>query len=266
MEKKVYFLADVHLGLAVGDPAEREQRFVAFLETLNSQNTAALFLLGDIFDFWYEYKEVVPKGFVRTLGALARLTDQGVPVHFFEGNHDMWTYGYLEREVGLTVHRRECYVTLAGKHFLLAHGDAQGRQEAGFRLLQYVFHAKIMRAFFGALHPRWGMALAHRWSSHNRLARGVTYTFRGEQEPVYQYVESYPEPIDYCIIGHLHAPACCTTPRGTQLMVLGSWVDANPVLITSTFRTDVGVLGRAEERIVEVVEPPVMVHLDHLLK
>lgn len=231
---KCYFLADVHLGLQVGDTTARERRLVDFLEGLDAAQTEAVFLLGDIFDFWYEYKYVIPRGHTRVLGALIHLTDRGIPVHFFTGNHDIWTYGYLAQELGLQVHRGELYITLGGKHFLLAHGDTMGRIPGKARFLFGLFRSPWAQVPFSAMHPRWGMALGLAWSKHNRLAKGVTYTFRNEAEPVFQYAAAYPKPVDYCIIGHFHSPAECVLPGGGTLLVLGDWINNPDVIVFET--------------------------------
>lgn len=258
---KSYFLSDVHLGLPVGDPKKRERMLVQFLAEIEKDSqTSALFLLGDIFDFWYEYKYVVPKGFTRVLGALAAITDKGIPVHFFAGNHDMWTFGYLEEELGLIVHPESFYTEWEGKHFLLAHGDGVPPMKGSYKRARAIFKSPVTQTLFSALHPRWSFALAMSWSAHNRLARGETYQFRGEKEPVYQFAANYPQKVDYCIVGHLHTPERRPLPGGGELLVLGDWIN-NPS-VACAVGGDSGVLGGSKERSVEVVESPVMIHLD----
>lgn len=255
---RYYFLSDVHLGLQVGDPQGRERRLVAFLDSLGP-GTGGVFLLGDLFDFWYEYKYVIPRGYTRVLGALARLTDRGIPVHFFAGNHDCWTFGFLENEIGLIVHRDELYIELDGKHFLLAHGDLMGRVKPGYRVLQTIFRARFPNLLFRAIHPRWAFSIASEWSRHNRLSKGIRYEYKGEEEPSFRYAAQYPYPVDYCIIGHIHSPARCRLPKGGELIVLGDWVSVGS---SGSVRADVGIFGGAEEGKVEVIEAPVVVHLD----
>jgi UDP-2,3-diacylglucosamine hydrolase len=180
-----YFVADVHLGLKVGNPQEREQYFIAFLEGLGA-DTAGLFLLGDIFDFWYEYKYVIPRGYTRVLGALARVVDRGIPVHFFPGNHDLWTFGYLEQELGIKVYRNPQYMQLDGKHFLLGHGHRMGHYPFKNRILHNMFHSRMLQRAFSWLHPRWAFALAGKWSAFNRGKGGAGYVFRGEEDSKWQ--------------------------------------------------------------------------------
>ena len=254
--KKYYFVADIHLGLKVGDPAERERRFISFLEQLED-DTAALFLLGDVFDFWFEYKSVIPRGYTRTLGALARVADRGIPVHFFVGTHDLWTFGYLEQELGLQVHRGELYISLEGKNFLLGHGHRMGRHPFRSRVLHHMFHNRFLQMMLGCLHPRWTFAMAEKWSSHNRCARPPHYRFRNEEEPVYKYVAAYGRPVDYCIVGHMHASVRSQLPAGGELIVLEDWLSvgsAGPV------RGDIGIFRGTEEGKVEVVKTSVVVH------
>ncbi|MFY9116348.1 MAG: UDP-2,3-diacylglucosamine diphosphatase [Bacteroidales bacterium] len=261
MEKtgNYYFVADVHLGLKVGDPAEREKRFVAFLERLE-KGTRGLFLLGDIFDFWYEYKYVIPRGFTRVLGALARVTDRGIPVHFFPGNHDLWTFGYLEEELGIQVHRDALFVRLGGKNFLLGHGHRMGKYPFRSRMLHNMFHNRFLQRLFSMLHPRLAYALAERWSVCNRNNGASRHVFKGVEEATYRFATTYEKSIDYCITGHLHTAARLSLPAGGEWIVLEDWLstDDNPGAV----RGDIGVFGGTEQGKVEVVKASVMVHQD----
>ena len=175
--KNVYFLSDAHLGsLAIEHGRMQERRLVRFLDSIKNK-ASAVYLLGDMFDFWDEYKYVVPKGYTRFLGKLSELTDMGVEVHFFTGNHDLWTYGYLEEECGVTLHRRATTTEIYGKVFFLAHGDGLGDPDHKFKLLRKMFHNRTCQILLNAIHPRWGMALglmyicAHR--SISPLGAGV---------------------------------------------------------------------------------------------
>ena len=172
MSKNLHiFLSDVHLGLRAFNPVKREAEFADFLNNL-PQETESLYLLGDIFDFWYEYKYVIPKGFTRTLGALANLSDRGVKIYFFKGNHDLWTYGYLEKEVGFKILEDPTVVDIAGVKFCLAHGDELG-DDRGQKILKGIFRNRFLQACFSSLHPRWAFAVALRWSRHNRDRKSV---------------------------------------------------------------------------------------------
>ena len=142
-----YFASDVHLGLRVADPAGREARFVSFLRSIPAAETEALYLLGDIWDFWYEYRDVVPKGYVRVFGALTDLMDAGVKVYFFPGNHDVWAYGYFE-ELGMKILEQPCVTEIGGKTFCLGHGDGLGPVDRGYRILRGIFHNRFLQACF----------------------------------------------------------------------------------------------------------------------
>ena len=225
INNKYYFASDVHLGLPVNDTQQREQQFVAWLD-MAAQDAKAIFLLGDIFDFWCEYKKVVPKGFVRTLGKLAELADRGIEIHFFPGNHDLWTFGYLSQELGIQVHFRHLEIDLNGKIFYLAHGDNVGKMTKGYRFLRSVFTSRFFQKCFASMHPRWGLALAHRWSRHSRLSKGLSLPFQQEKEQVYRFAQAYSKEhhIDYFIFGHRHTPLSLPVGEHSQLVILGEWI------------------------------------------
>ena len=157
--KNVYFLSDAHLGsLAIEHSRMQERRLVRFLDTIKNK-AAAIYFLGDMFDFWDEYKYVVPKGYTRFLGKVSELTDMGVEVHFFTGNHDIWTYGYLEEECGMKVHTKPETVEIYDKVFYLAHGDGLGDPDNKFKRLRKVFHNRCCQRLLSFAHPWWGMQL-----------------------------------------------------------------------------------------------------------
>ena len=253
---KYYFVADVHLGLRNGDPAGREARFTAFLDSLGP-DTAGLFLLGDIFDFWYEYKYVIPRGYTRTLGALARVRDRGIPVHFFVGNHDLWTFGYLEQELGMQIHRNELYIKLEGKDFLLAHGHRMGRHSFKSRVLHKMFHNRVLQVLFSCIHPRWAFALARKWSVWNRDNHTLGPSGRSLEEPIYQYAATYDRPVDFCIAGHIHQSVRRPLPGGGELVVLEDWLSVGP---SGPVRGDIGIFGGTEKGEIEIIKAPVVVH------
>ena len=231
-----YFVSDVHLGLDCGDPELREKQFADFLLGLPDR-TRTVFLLGDIFDFWYEYRNVIPRGFTRTLGALAQLRDRGVDVVFFNGNHDIWTYDYLQRETGALMQRQPYAVQLEGKWFCLGHGDGLGPGDRGYKCLNAVFKCRFLQVLFSALHPRWAFGMAHAWSRHNRLAKGRKYEFRGEKEGIAVFADQFQrgrEPgakIDYFIFGHLHCEARMPLSAGGELVLLGDWIEGPNCLV-----------------------------------
>ena len=216
-----YFVADVHLGLDVSSPADREARFVGFLKSIPAGKTEALYLLGDIWDFWYEYRDVVPKGYVRVFGALSDLMDAGVKVYFFQGNHDVWTYSYFE-ELGMKRLVQPCLVRIGGKDFCLGHGDGLGPVPFGYRFLRGVFHCRLLQFMFSLLHPWLAFRLGNSWSRGNRLARREEYVFRGQDEPLVRFAEAYSlsHHVDYFIFGHYHCEVSMTLSSGSRLLVL----------------------------------------------
>lgn len=171
--KKVYFLSDLHLGASYfADPRAKERAVVQWLDSI--KNTAAeIYLLGDILDYWYEYRTVVPRGYVRFLGKLAELSDAGVKLHWFIGNHDIWIFDYLPSEIGVEVIDGSVEREIMGKRFFLAHGDGVGRHEWSFALIRGIFRNKFCQWLFAAVHPRWTIPFAHRWSSHSRRSDGM---------------------------------------------------------------------------------------------
>lgn len=199
---------------------------MAFLKRINDGNTDALYLLGDIWDFWYEWKYTVPKGYVRVLAALTELMDAGVKVYFFQGNHDVWTYSYFE-ELGMTKLVQPSFVEIDGKTFCLGHGDALGRTDRSYLIMRRMFHSRITQWMFSnLLHPSVAMTIGHKWSRNNRLARRAQYVWKGKEEPLAVYAESVlkERKVDFFIFGHLHVEARETLSTGAQLIILDSWI------------------------------------------
>lgn len=219
-----YFVSDVHLGLQVGDARAREAQFVAFLKGIPADRTDALYLLGDIWDFWYEYKDVVPKGYVRVLSALADLMDAGVKVYFFQGNHDIWTYGYFE-ELGMRKLVQPYQVRIGTKTFCLGHGDGLGPGMPGYKFMRWVFHNRFFQRCFSALHPRMAFAMGNGWSAKSRLSRREAYVFKGADEPLYKFCASYQRhaPVNFFIFGHYHCRADVAV-GDARLLLLGDWI------------------------------------------
>lgn len=226
-----YFVADVHLGLDVNSPQDRENRFVEFLRSIPAGQTCALYLLGDIWDFWYEYRDVVPKGYVRVFAALMDLMDAGVKVYFFQGNHDVWTYRYFE-ELGMRRLVQPCVVRIGDKDFCLGHGDGLGPVPAGYRFLRGVFHCRPLQFLFSMLHPRIAFGLGNSWSKGNRLARHEEYVFKGASEPLVQFSEEFSRQhhVDYFIFGHYHCEVSMALSTGARLFVLKDWINSSPYL------------------------------------
>lgn len=227
-----YFVSDVHLGLDVKDKAGREARFVAFLRSIDPERTGALYMLGDIWDFWYEYRDVVPKGYVRVFAALTALMDAGVKVCFIPGNHDIWCYSYFS-ELGMEVVEQPLLREIGGKTFLLAHGDGLGEGMRSYKLMRWAFHWKPFQRLFSLLHPWIAFRLGNGWSRSSRLARDIPYEFRGVDEPLYRYsLEMAGKTrIDHFIYGHYHCRVSATLPCGAGFTVLKDWMDTSPYAV-----------------------------------
>lgn len=223
--KHIYFLSDAHLGTP--NPAssrDREDKLVQFLHEI-APRAEKIFILGDLFDFWFEYKRVVPKGFTRLLGTLAGLTDQGIEIHFFTGNHDLWTFGYLEEEIGLVVHRKPASITLGTKRFFMGHGDGLDARDHRFNFIKWVFTNRFFQRAFSILHPNFAIRLANAWSRSSRLKHG-DQAFLGEQEPLVQYSRNHlvDQGFDFIVFGHRHCPADYSLTDHTRLIFLGDWM------------------------------------------
>ena len=228
--KNIYFLSDAHLGsLAIPHPRMQERRLTNFLDSIKHK-AAAVYLLGDIFDFWHEYKTVIPKGYTRLLGKISELTDMGVEVHFFIGNHDLWVDDYFEKECGMTVHRHAETVELLDKVFFLAHGDGLGAGDRKYKILRRLFHNKGCQRLFASLHPRWGMAFGLQWARHSRLKRegGVEPPYLGDDKEELilfskKYLQTHPE-VNFFIFGHRHIELDLMLSRTTRVLILGDWI------------------------------------------
>jgi len=224
---KIFFASDFHLGLKAGsDPAEREKRVVRWLNNI-APEAREIYLLGDIFDFWWEYKLVVPRGFTRFLGTISAITDSGIPVHFFTGNHDMWVRDYLSGECGLIIHTSSYTQIFDGKRFHIAHGEGLGNKNTGYRILLSIFRNKPIRVLYSALHPYIGVSIGHKWSLHSRLGKGIKIDFLGEEyEDLVRYSKSIleNENIDYFIYGHRHIDLSIRLKQGAQIIFLGDWI------------------------------------------
>lgn len=223
-----YFLSDFHLGVPdLAKSQQREKRIVAFLEEIRN-DAKAIFLVGDLFDFWFEYKYTVPKGFVRLLGKIAELVDSGIEVHVFTGNHDMWMFGYLETEIGVKIHKQPIFLTLHGKNFMIGHGDGLGPGDHGYKFIKKVFSNPVCQWLFARLHPNLSFGLANYWSKRSRLANGDSdevYT-GDENEYLVQFTRNFPADmnIHYFIFGHRHLPLDMPANNHARYVNLGDWI------------------------------------------
>ena len=226
-KRKIYFVSDVHLGApALSNNREREILFARWLDEI-APDVSELYLMGDIFDYWWEYKKVVPRGFTRILGRIANLTDQGIPVHFFTGNHDLWVFDYLPEELGVVVHKNEYVTILNGKKFFLAHGDGLDANDKGYIFLKKIFNNRKLQWLYARLHPNFALMLAHKWSHSSRLSKlGNEKEFKVKNEGMYHFAESYLKTgkVDYFIFGHRHIMTDETINGETRFILLGDWI------------------------------------------
>ena len=227
--KKVYFLSDFHLGAPdAASSLIRERRIVDFLERIR-KDAAVIFIVGDLFDFWYEYRTVVPKGFVRILGKMAEITDSGIPIHFFIGNHDMWMKGYFESEMNIPVYDEPKEFEFNGLKFLIGHGDGLGPGDHGYKFIKKVFRNPICQAFFGILPPAVGVGLAGWFSRRSRAVTGADDAiFLGEDKEwliIYSREVLKARHFDYFVFGHRHLPIdFLLNDTGSRYINLGDWI------------------------------------------
>ena len=224
--KKIYFVSDAHLGHPpAGESLNREKLLVKWLNEIK-KDAHSVYLLGDIFDYWFEYRKVVPRGFVRLLGKIAELTDAGIPVHFFTGNHDVWIFDYLPKEIGITVHRDLLTIEINNINLLIAHGDGLGPGEQGYKLLKSIFTSKVIQWLFARIHPNTATGFAHRWSKHSRLSKEASHPFLGEDKEhliLFSKKKLKKEHFDYFIFGHRHLPFDFMIDDGAHVICLGDW-------------------------------------------
>ncbi|MCF8218994.1 MAG: UDP-2,3-diacylglucosamine diphosphatase [Bacteroidales bacterium] len=222
----IYFLSDAHLGAPDHKSSlARERKLVDWLEQI-APDAKAIFLLGDIFDFWFEYKHVVPRGYTRLLGTIARITDQGIPVHFFAGNHDLWIKDYFEKESGMQLHHQPFEFEFKNKRFYIAHGDGLGKGDTGYKLLKKVFTCKLCQWLFARLHPNFAVGIARYFSRRSRVATNDDEVFSGEENEflVLHAKELLKQKhIDYFVFGHRHLPLKIKLSKGSMYFNLGEW-------------------------------------------
>ncbi|HQV39501.1 MAG: UDP-2,3-diacylglucosamine diphosphatase [Flavobacteriales bacterium] len=225
---KIYFLSDFHLG--VPDHASsvaREKRIVRFLEQA-ALDATEMHILGDLFDMWFEYKQVVPRGFTRLLGKLAELHDRGIPVHIHIGNHDMWAFDYLPKETGVTLHQLPIVREWNGKRLYIGHGDGLGPGDHGYKFMKGIFRNPFMQWCFARLHPNLGLGIAHFWSGRSRKKSydNDRKWLGDDQEWLVQYCRDLlkKEHYDFFIFGHRHLPVDMEVAAGSRYINLGDWI------------------------------------------
>lgn len=229
--KKIYFASDFHLGVPnAASSLAREKRVVRWLESI-AADAEEIFLVGDIFDFWFEYKTVVPRGYVRLLGKMAELADKGIKLHYFTGNHDMWVFDYLPQELGIPVYRQPIERTFNGKKFFIGHGDGLGPGDKGYKFIKKVFSAPLSQWLFARLHPNFGVGVANYFS---RKSRGQNAekdeVFLGEEN---EWLVLFCKEVltlkhyDYFIFGHRHLPLDMKVGENSRYINLGEWINYN---------------------------------------
>jgi UDP-2,3-diacylglucosamine hydrolase len=225
--KKKYFISDLHLGSPNHAASlEREKKFVRWLDEA-SKDADEIFLVGDVFDFWFEYKRAVPRGFVRCLGKIAELTDKGIRIHWFTGNHDMWIFDYLPNECGIILHRKPIVIEHNGQKMYIGHGDGLGPGDHSYKFMKKFFDSKLCQWLFERLHPNFGIWLASSLSGYSR-GKGLEKDkiFHGEQEWLFQYCQSIEKEThhDYYVFGHRHYPKIMEVAANSQYINLGDWI------------------------------------------
>lgn len=226
--KKIYFASDFHLGAPnEAKSLVREKLIVQWLDEVK-ETAEEIFLVGDIFDFWFEYKHAIPKGFVRLQGKIAEITDSGIPVHIFTGNHDMWIFDYIPKELGVSLFRDNIHREFNGKKFFIGHGDGLGPGDKGYKFIKKVFASKTCQWLFARLHPNFGIGLANYLSRTSRAKTGhEDAKFLGEDNEwlaIYCKEQLEKEHFDYFVFGHRHLPLEMDLPNNSKYINLGDWI------------------------------------------
>ncbi len=226
--KKIYFLSDFHLGVPdASSSLEREKKVVRFLDHI-SNDASEIYLLGDVFDFWFEYKNTVPKGYTRLLGKLAELSDNGIKLHYFTGNHDMWVFDYFQNEFNCTIYKEPISLEINGFKFHIGHGDGLGPGDQGYKFIKKVFANPICQWLFRWMHPDIGIPIANYFSKKSRIATGDTdEKYLGDdQEWLVQYCKKLQITgnFDFMVFGHRHLPLDITIDGKGRYVNLGEWI------------------------------------------
>jgi UDP-2,3-diacylglucosamine hydrolase len=249
---KLYFASDFHLGaISYASSREREDRIVRWLDTIKD-DAAELFLMGDTFDFWFEYNTVVPKGYIRFLGKLAQLADAGTKLYLFKGNHDMWMFDYFKNELNATIITNELEIERGGKKFFLHHGDGLGPGDTSYKILKKIFRSSICQWLFARIHPNLGVGIANIWSRQSRIEGGRTEHLRVHQ---HEWLVSYSKELlktkhyNYLIFGHRHLPLDIKLSDNSRYINLGEWVNYNTYAIFDGENLNLKYFEKVEEPI-----------------
>jgi UDP-2,3-diacylglucosamine hydrolase len=234
----IYFISDQHFGIPTREAsAQRETLFIQWLEQIRC-DAEALYLMGDLFDFWFEYKTVIQKGYVRLLGKLAEIVDSGIPVYYFRGNHDIWAFDYLEKEVGLKVNRKPAIEVIKGKRFYMAHGDGLGKGDNGYKFIKKIFESRFNQWWYRLIHPDAGNRFAWFWAGRSRKSshkknkkhiekEGITITETNVKNRLANYCKEIlkTEKIDFFVFGHYHQPIQYDLTSEAKLFTIGDWIN-----------------------------------------
>lgn len=229
--KKIYFASDFHFGVPDHETSlARERRVVRWLESVR-QDAHSIYLMGDLFDFWFEYSKAIPRGFIRFQGKLAELRDSGLPVYFFTGNHDMWMFDYFPAELGIPVYREPMTLISGSQTLMIGHGDGLGPHDVTYKVLKKFFNSAICQWLFARLHPNFGMSLAHYWSRQSRISnRKMEEKFQGEEK---EFLLTFCKSLeknkhhDFYIFGHRHLPLDLVVGKNSRYINTGEWVHFN---------------------------------------
>lgn len=226
MSGKIYFFSDLHLGLPNEQKSRlREKKLVRLLDRLK-EDAEAFFFAGDIFDFWWEYKKVVPRGFTRFLGKIAEITDSGIPVHFFSGNHDFYMRNYLPKEIGVEIYHKEQVFILQNKQVFIGHGDGLGPDEKNYNRMKKTFRNPFLQWLYSRLHPNTAVGIAHRWSRSRRKKESYVHFGGTERENQLLFAKEHAQnhKLDYYIFGHRHIPYIIKLQEGGTIANIGEWL------------------------------------------
>lgn len=229
MDQIIYFISDFHLGVDAKTTSKEREKLICKCLELISQDADIVFLVGDVFDFWFDYKLVIPRGYVRLLGQLATMRDKGIEIHFFTGNHDLWMFDYFTKELGIPIHTSPREYEFSNKKFLIGHGDGLGPGDHGYKLIKKVFSASILQWAFRWIHPDIGIRIANFFSSKSRNAQVKIQEYLGKDN---EWLAIYSESIldskyyDYLIFGHRHLPIDLILKNGKSRYInLGEWLN-----------------------------------------
>ena len=221
---KIYFASDFHLGNTnLKESRLREKKIVAWLDSIKT-DAKSIYLVGDIFDFWFEYSKVVPKGFTRLFGKLAELCDEGIDINLIVGNHDMWTKEYFDQEIGLKTYSDRIIIEESNKKILVCHGDGLGNKNYRYKFLNQIFRSSICRWLFSRIHPNLAISLAHLWSKASRNKNSGDQIINHDHLLNYCTELQKKQPTDFYVFGHMHSPIEIDVDKNSKYFNTGDWI------------------------------------------